>query len=37
MSAIKFRKRLTKFKITVALPKKFGSKSFIAVVKVSKI
>ena len=29
MSAIKFRKRLTKFKITIALPKKFGSKGFI--------
>ena len=28
MSAIKFRKRLTKFKITIALPKKFGSKGF---------
>ena len=26
VSAIKFRKRLTKFKITIALPKKFGSK-----------
>ena len=34
MSAIKFRKRLTKFKITIALPKKFGSKGFIMVVKV---
>ena len=33
MSAIKFRKRLTKFKITIALPKKFGSKGFITVVK----
>ena len=31
---IKFRKRLTKFKITIALPKKFGSKGFITVVKV---
>ena len=28
MSAIKFRKRLTKFKITIALPKKFGSNGF---------
>ena len=37
MSAIKFRKRLTKFKITTALPKKFGSKGFITVVKVIKI
>ena len=26
MSAIKFRKRLTKFEITIVLPKKFGSK-----------
>ena len=34
MSAIKFRKRLTKFKITIALPKKFGSNGFITVVKV---
>ena len=31
---MKFRKRLTKFKITIALPKKFGSKGFITVVKV---
>ena len=37
MSAIKFRKRITKFKITIALRKKFGSKGFIAVVKVIKI
>ena len=37
MSAIKFRKRLTKFKITIALPKKFGSKGYITVVKVIKI
>ena len=37
MSAIKFRKRLTKFKITIAVPKKFGSKGFITVVKVIKI
>ena len=36
MSAIKFRKRLTKFKITIALPKKFGSKGFIKAVKVTK-
>ena len=28
MSAINFRKRLTKFKITIALPKKFGSKVY---------
>ena len=35
MSAIQFRKRLTKFKITIALPKKFGSKGFITVVKVT--
>ena len=34
---MKFRKRLTKFKITIALPKKFGSKGFITVVKVIKI
>ena len=34
MSAIKIRKRLTKFKITIALPKKFGSKGFITIVKV---
>ena len=33
MSAIKYRKRLAKFKITRALPKKFGSKGFITVVK----
>ena len=33
MSAIKFRKRHTKFKITIALPKKFSSKGFITVVK----
>ena len=32
MSAIKFRKRLTKFKITIALPKELGSKGFITVV-----
>ena len=37
MSAIKFRKRLTKFKITIALPKMFGSKGFITVVKIIKI
>ena len=37
MSAIKFRKRLAQFKITIALPKKFGSKGFITVVKVTKI
>ena len=37
MSAIKFRKRLTKFKITITLPKKFGSKGFITVVKVINI
>ena len=36
MSAIKFRKRLTKFKITIALPKKFDSKGFTAI-KVTKI
>ena len=35
--AIKFRKRLTKFKITITLPKKFGSKGFITAVKVTKI
>ena len=37
MSAIKFRKRLAKSKITIALPKKFGSKGFITAVKVTKI
>ena len=37
MSAIKFRKRLTKFKIIITLPEKFGSKGFITVVKVIKI
>ena len=42
VSAIKFRKRLTKYKtitllkITIAMPKKFGSKGFITVVKVTK-
>ena len=36
VSAINFRKRRTKFKITIALPKKFGSKGFITVVKVTK-
>ena len=29
---IKFRKRLAKFKITITLPKKFGSKGFITVI-----
>ena len=37
MSAIKFWKCLTKFKITIALPKKFGSKGSITIVKVIKI
>ena len=37
MSAIRFRKRLTKLKITISLPKKFGSKGFMAAVKVTKI
>ena len=37
VSAIKFRKRLTKFKITIALPKKFGSKGFITTVEVTTI
>ena len=37
VSAIKFRKRLTKFKITITLPKKFVNKGFITVVKVTKI
>ena len=37
MSVIKVRKRLTKFKITIVLPNKFGSKGFITVVKVMKI
>ena len=30
---IKFRKRLAKFKIMIALPKKFGSKGFITAVR----
>ena len=29
--------KLTKFKITIALPKKFGSKGFITAVKITKI
>ena len=29
MSSIKFRKSLTKFKITIALPMEFGNKGFI--------
>ena len=34
MSAINFReKSLTKFKITIILPKKFGSKGFVTAVK----
>ena len=37
VSAIKFRKRHTKFKIPIALPKKFGSRGFITAVKVTKI
>ena len=37
MSAIKFLKRLTKFKMMIALPKKFGSKGFITAVKITKI
>ena len=37
VSAIKFRKRLSKFKVTTALPKKFGSKGFVTAVKVTKI
>ena len=37
VSAIKFRKCLTKFKITIALPKNFGRKNFITAVKVNKI
>ena len=37
MPAIKFRKRLTKFKITIAVSKKFGSKGFITAVKVTTI
>ena len=35
VSARKFRKRITKFKITIAMPKKFGCKGFITVVKVT--
>ena len=37
VSEIKFQKRLTKFKITNALSKKFSSKGFISTVKVIKI
>ena len=37
VSAIKFRKRLTKLKISIALPKKLGSMGFITAVKVTKI
>ena len=37
VSAIKFRKRLVKFKITIGLPKKFDSKGVITAVKVTKI
>ena len=37
MSAIKVRKRLTKFKITIALHKTFGSMGFFTVIKVIKI
>ena len=33
MSAIKFRKRLTKFMITIALSKKFGSKALLRQLK----
>ena len=36
-SAIKFRKRLTKFNVMIALPKTFGSKGFITAVKVAEI
>ena len=37
VSAIKFRKRLATFKITISMPKKFGSKGFITAVQVTKI
>ena len=37
VSAIKFRKHLTKLKITIALRKKFSSTGFITAVKVTKI
>ena len=37
VSAIKIRKRLTKFRITIALPEKFGSMGFITAVKVTKV
>ena len=37
MSALKFRKRLTKFKTKIILPKKFGSMGFLTAVKVTKI
>ena len=37
VSAVKFRKRLAKFKITIVLPKKFGSKNFITAVNDTKI
>ena len=34
MSAIRFQKRITKFMITIALPKKFGSKGFVRTVEI---
>ena len=37
MSAIKFRKRITKFKIMIALSIKFGRKGFTSAVKIIKI
>ena len=37
VSAIKLRKHLTKFKITIALPEKVDSKGLITAVKVTKI
>ena len=37
MSAIKFRKRLSEFEITITLPKKLGSKGFSTAIKISKI
>ena len=37
VSAIKFRKRLAKFKVTIALPKKFDSKGFVTAIKITKI
>ena len=37
MSAIKFRKRLPKFMITIGLPKMFDSKGFVTTAEVIKV